>query len=156
MRRLFFLCLVGLLFFGAENSLAAEAVFFAGLGTEINANSPTAAAISAGLVLGLDISRHWALGGRGSFSYNTSDFSVAESVAFIRRYLLPGSFGPFIQGEAGCTFIFSQDDPLFIFTGALAAGWRFRLAERGFIESALRFGYPFLFGIGLTAGIRSR
>ena len=148
MKRLLILCL-----FCLPPKLSAMEGLFAGLGTEINANSVNEPAISGGLVLGFDLYPHWALGFKASYSHNMNDTSVLEPQALFRYYLAPLCRGPFAQAEAGCSIIFAPDSTYPVFTGAWAMGWRFNLASIGYLEPALRIGYPFLWGLNLTAGI---
>ena len=149
MRFILILCLLCL-----GVSVGALEGIYAGLGTEINANSPRGPAVLGGLTLGFDLHRHWTAGLRAGYSPNMYVSSALEPVAFGRYYLLPGSGGPFVQGEAGCIIIFAFDEDFIVFSGGFATGWRFNLARNVYVEPALRLGYPYLFGVSLNAGLR--
>ena len=132
----------------------AQTGIFAGLGTEINANSPQGPAVSGGLAAGLDMFNHFALGLKAAYNTNLQTESILEPQLFIRYYFAPGFIGPFSQGDAGCAIISSGNDTHYVFTGGLQAGWRFIIAETVFLEPAMRIGYPFLFGVNLTLNIK--
>jgi outer membrane protein OmpA-like peptidoglycan-associated protein len=40
------------------------------------------------------------------------------------------------------------------FSGGLSAGWRFNLGGNWYVEPAARVGYPYIWGFGVTAGIK--
>jgi len=151
MRRLLILCLICL-----PLGVSALEGLFAGLGTEINGNSVNEPAISASLVLGLDLHPHWGLGLKASYSHNMDDTSVLEPQALLRYYLAPLCRGPYAQAEAGCSIIFATSNTHPVLTGAWAMGWRFNLTTKGYLEPALRIGYPFFWGLNLTAGFLIR
>ena len=135
-------------------SLFALEGFFAGLSTEINANSPRGPGISGGITLGLDWHQHGALGLKTAYNPNLFVSGALESLALVRYYLAPGCMGPFAQAEAGLIYIFAIDEDYLVFNGGLTTGWRFSFGANGYMEPALRVGYPFLWGLGVTAGLR--
>jgi len=82
-----------------------------------------------------------------------------EALAHYRLYL-PYSINNtslFVQAEAGIVLIaFEKIDNTSQLTpsAGLAAGWRFPLGTRFYIEPVIRGGYPYIFGAGLSAGIK--
>jgi hypothetical protein len=154
-----FLC-TGVYVFAQESSAAEGALapsefgIFTGLGTEINANSPRGPAISGSAVLGFDLLQNLAIGIKAAFNPNLYAAGTLETLLLVRYYLLPGFVGPFAQAEAGCTFIFADNGNYLVFTGGWTSGWRVKLTSNVFLEPAMRIGYPFFWGISLTAGMR--
>jgi len=82
-------------------------------------------------------------------------------IGFLLRYYLKGSgfnSGPFVQLTGGQALFFKNDDISLptnwgILTVGVNLGWRINLGKLFFIEPALRAGYPYLIGGGLSAGI---
>ena len=114
------------------------------------------------LALGIDYSLPslpLAIGLSAAGSYNFSNTVVIEAESFFRWYF-PGMrhTGFFAQADAGFSYIMENLDgstenyPMFL--GGLRAGYRLPLGQSFFIEPYARGGYPFVFGIGLLAGIR--
>ena len=66
------------------------------------------------------------------------------------------STGPFVQAEGGFVLIAYDgfDNGRFAPSAGLGLGWRIPLGERFFAEPALRIGYFYMLGVGVTAGIR--
>jgi outer membrane protein OmpA-like peptidoglycan-associated protein len=67
--------------------------------------------------------------------------------------------GPFVQAEAGGVVFFERGYHRFLeafpaFSGGLSAGWRFTFGKHWYAEPALRFGYPHIWGLNVTAGFR--
>jgi hypothetical protein len=68
--------------------------------------------------------------------------------------------GLFIQFNGG-PVIFTRDDnniaipaEMYMISAGLSLGWRFLLGEHFFVEPAVRAGYPYIAGTGLSAGVR--
>ena len=139
-----FLCTIGGLY-------AIEGGFI-GLGPEINGNTREGAAIGGGLTFGIDLNSRFALGLKTSFSHNLNTVGTLEPLAFF-RYKLPLG-GLFLQAETGAAVYFEHGEAYPAFSGGLAAGWRFNLGKNWYLEPALRGGYPFIWGLGITAGYR--
>ena len=84
---------------------------------------------------------------------------ILEMGFFFRLYLpfARGAKGPFVQIIAG-TVLFGGPPTLPAQTGSfsvgLGLGWRFLLGSRLYIEPAVRAGYPYLAGGGVSFGCR--
>jgi len=143
---------------------------FVGLGPEINGLSRSGVAIGGGISLGFDFSlfnnkADFSAGQRTSFYHNLDTISTLEVLGFFRYYLpwlhLPRKIdGPFVQAEAGCIVFFEDEINLPVFSGGLSVGWRFLFPRKNnssqiwYIEPAARVGYPHLWGVNVTVGIR--
>ena len=150
------LCILSLLLFAGN--LYAQSGLFAGLGIEANANTREGAALGGGLTLGFDINENFAAGAKVTFSSNIDTVSTLEPAAFFRYYLsqiLPLPLGNlFAQAEIGVSLFFEDDASYPSFYGGLAAGWRFNVWNGIYLEPLIRFGYPCIWGIGLSFGYR--
>jgi hypothetical protein len=102
------------------------------------------------------------IGLRGAFFSSHEGISTIE-LNFLLRFFLQGVdalSGLFIQLAVGPVIIagFGEDISFPSNIGALSAGaslgWRFLFANRWFLEPAVRAGYPYLAGAGLSAGVR--
>jgi hypothetical protein len=90
------------------------------------------------------------------YALNFEEYSFVETLIFL-RYFFFGSgansganTGPFVQFSAGPVF-FSGSGTI---SAGLSAGWRFPLGTQYYIEAAVKGGYPYLAGAGVSAGIR--
>jgi len=111
---------------------------------------------AGGAVLGFDINlpHSLALGLTVTYSNNFSGISVIEPAALFRWYILGSSAGLFLQADAGAYLVLEDGELIPLFMGGLRGGFRLLLGESFFIEPYGRVGYPFVFGIGVIAGIR--
>ena len=151
--RYVFLIFVAAFTFG---NLSAMEGFFVGLGTEINANAPRGPGVSASFIFGADLNPHWAVGAKAAYNPNVYVSGTLEPSLLARYYLTSGSNGPFAQAELGCVIIFAVDNDYLGFSGGVVTGWRFDLSKSVYLEPALRFGYPYLMGLGVMAGFRQK
>jgi len=86
---------------------------------------------------------------------------MLELALFMRFYLLgpEASTGLYIQVTAGAAMFASESavslpsEEVSISAG-LAVGWRFPLGNHWYIEPAIRAGYPYIAGAGVSAGFR--
>lgn len=141
----------------AQYNDAANGRLFAGVSTELNNHSNDGTAIGGGLMAGYALNNQFAAGLRVSFFYDLKILSSLEPNAFFRYTLplfenLPWLYGFFMQAEIGCIFYFYRGGVYPAFSGGLAAGWRYNFHDNFFIEPLVRFGYPHMWGIGVTAG----
>jgi hypothetical protein len=137
--------------------LPAEEGFFIAPAAEVSLFSVEKAAFGAGLAFGYD--------GRATLGYRALCFvdpdglATLELVLFFRAYLPPGrQDGFFIQAGVGPS-IFAREGALFppganSTSAGVALGWRFPLGKYFYIEPALRAGYPYIAGAGVSAGFR--
>jgi len=87
--------------------------------------------------------------------------SILE-LAFLLRFYLRGTgaySGPFLQMSGGPILIgmdgnFDFPSELGVISAGITFGWRFLFIDRLFIEPSIRGGYPYMFGAGLSGGIR--
>lgn len=84
-----------------------------------------------------------------------------EITQLLRVYLLKNKpyTGLFVQFNGGPVIFFAEDDwsiPAVSesFSVGLTLGWRFPLGNYFYIEPAVRGGYPFIVGGGLSAGFK--
>jgi hypothetical protein len=87
---------------------------------------------------------------------------------FLLRFYLPGLFrpeaaassGPFIQFNGGPVIFARHENSISMpseigtLSVGLSVGWRFLFGRHFFIEPAVRAGYPYIIGAGLSAGLR--
>jgi len=115
-------------------------------------------AVGCGIVFGGSLDGK-GIGLRLLYVQDAENFIFFEAVAHIRLYLSPerDNTGIFLQAEGGVVF-FSYEK--FEFTGYLApvgsigAGWRFIMKDKWYIEPFVRGGYPYIFGIGFSTGLK--
>jgi len=137
---------------------------FVGISPEINGYTREGFSVGGGLVYGINLNDSFSAGIKAGFFDNLDTLTALDTVLFFRYYLpwlhLPKSTdGPFAQLEAGSVILFERgydaNPEVFpSFSGGLSIGWRFNLGERWFVEPAVRGGYPHIWGINITAGIR--
>ena len=139
-------------FFMAQSLCALSGAFF-GIGAEVNANTREGAALAGGVSLGVELNRYFSLGLNTSFSSNLDTIHALEPSALFRYYPPLNQPSLFVQGELGTAVFFENGKVFPAFLGAIGAGWHFKL-DRWYIEPILRFGYPFIWGLGLSVGIR--
>jgi len=123
--------------------------FFVGLGSEVNNNAKKGNAIGSNMALGYDMSKHFALGVNTIYSNDLEEEITLESKLMLRYYLPVG--GPFMQAEAGGA-LNKNDKNSIVPQGGMATGWRFSVDKEWFVEPAVRGGYPYVWGTGITLG----
>jgi hypothetical protein len=131
--------------------------FFTGAGVETALFNERGAAFGGGLCLGYGYG-DGALGFR-AFCFTGGGITTVELGLFLRVYPFRENEGFFVQAEAGAgLFALNGDFTVPAETGrfsvGLAAGWRFPLGERWYVEPFLRAGYPYIAGGGVSAGFR--
>jgi outer membrane protein OmpA-like peptidoglycan-associated protein len=137
---------------------------FAGIGPEINIYSRAGLAFGGALILGIDFNDDFSAGLKTAFFDNFDTIGAFETLLFFRYYLpwlhLPKSTdGPFAQIEAGSVILFERGyyknlEAFPSFSGGLSAGWRFNFGGHWYLEPSMRTGYPHIWGLNVTAGIR--
>jgi len=96
------------------------------------------------------------------YAQDTEGYISMEALAHFRYYFsflthAEVNTGLFLQAEGGAV-LFAYKKPAI--TGywspvvGLAAGWRFPLSARWYIEPRIRGGYPYYFGVGVSGGMR--
>jgi len=105
------------------------------------------------------------IGLKTSLFSDGGEFKVFEVDLQLRFYTLGRNAydGIFIQLIGGASFVnYSEDFSGFfsfpsrtgIFNAGFGVGWRFLYFNRVFFEPAVRFGYPYFVGLGLSTGLR--
>jgi len=135
-----------------------ERRFASGLGLEWDMNSRHN--FAGGLPLSFDYNlpvdaAPFAIGMTITTSANFSNAIVLEPAGMFRWYFLGGGHtGFFAQADIGAYLIF--EDGIFypLFLGGLRGGYRLPFGSMFYVDPYVRVGYPFVFGIGASAGIR--
>jgi len=128
--------------------------FFIGIGNELNGNSHIGIVTSIDLTLGLDINRTFGIAAKTAYHHDMNYVNTIEPRLLLRLYLTPANIRPFIQTETGAVVIRAADNNYCKFSAGITAGCRFTMTRLLYIEPALRLGYPYLWGAGITAGFR--
>jgi hypothetical protein len=131
--------------------------FFIAPAAEVSLFSVEEAAFGAGLAFGYD--GRATLGYRALFFADPDGLATLELHLFFRVYLPPDRRdGFFIQAGVGPS-VFARNGALFppkvnSTSAGVGLGWRFMLGKYFYIEPALRAGYPYIAGAGVSAGFR--
>jgi len=117
--------------------------------------------IGGGFALGADDTL--ALGLRFLYMIEPASDSVsALELSVFLRYYLRGEFaysGPFVQLNLG-TVMFAYQDSMSVpagagtFSAGAGFGWRIPLGKYWFLEPAVRAGYPYMYGAGVSIALR--
>ena len=146
---LFALCLCGRLFAQEDGYKMAL-----GPGVEWNMNADRNFATGAALGADYNLFNAFAAGLSVGFSANFTAFTAIESAAMFRWYVFGDNrAGLFAQADAGL-FLYMEDvetKPMFL--GGLRAGYRLPLGAMFYVEPYARGGYPFVFSVGVNAGM---
>lgn len=140
-----------------QSVCAQESKVALGAGMEMNMNAHNY--FAGGAVLGLDVNlpRSFAAGLSATASFKDTGLTAIEAAAMLRRYF--GSKGFFFaQADAGALFYleaaYRAEKIRTLFSGGLRAGVRLPIGSLWYIEPYARGGYPFIFSVGVIAGIR--
>ena len=143
---------------GSTQTHALDTLFI-GFGPEVNGHSRKGAALGLNLIFGMDFDTYFATGLKTSFSHDFDTVNVWNFQLFFRYYLpwlrsaVPVS-GFFVQAETGGLLAFEDNEIFPTFSAGISAGWRYNLPRNWYIEPAVRFGYPHIWGLEITAGYR--
>jgi len=94
------------------------------------------------------------------YFFDSNNINILEITIFMRFFILGNNvnYGPFFQLITG-TVIYERDNFTSIpadigsMSVGVGFGWRFLLANRWFAEPAIRAGYPYILGMGVSTGI---
>lgn len=147
-----------------EQLLGRAAVWYKaaiGLQVEANKNSLDAIAPAVGFTFDYGLARKFALGAKIIASYDSNEkdntLFVVEPLLTARLYLVSPTGEPlaglFFEGEGGYSLLFVNSEMTSVFNAGGTVGFRF-VFNQFYVEPELRCGYPYLFGIGLGAGLR--
>jgi hypothetical protein len=138
-----------------DEKVGNRSYFYAGGGIELSQNSLRYYAMSEVASITYDINNLMAVGFKVVMSENFGKTIVAEPELYYRVYVAKFLWGRvFAQLDLGASYIIDDKDlypePLM----GVSAGVRFPFLGRFYAEPYLRFGYPFMWGLGATGGIR--
>ncbi|MDR1898849.1 MAG: hypothetical protein LBQ55_02460 [Treponema sp.] len=128
--------------------------FFAGGLAETTLFSAESLSFGGGLAAGYD-GGATALGIRAAAFADPEGIMALEACFFFRLYFPRlGNGGFFLQLNAGPSLYHRDGYDLWAaaVSAGLQAGWRFVFNRRFYLEPALRMGYPYIAGAGLSAG----
>ena len=126
-----------------------------GIGPEWNMNSRENFALGGVFTFNINFASIFAAGINVTVSYNFSSIIVIEPAALFRWYFLGSNYnGWFLQTDLGAFLVLEEEHIVPVFTGSLKGGIRLPFGETFFIEPYGRIGYPFMFGIGVLAGVK--
>jgi len=105
------------------------------------------------------------IGLKGTFFSAGENFKILEVDLLLRFYTFGKNAyeGPFVQFIGGASLInysegfsgfFEFPSKAGIFNAGFGIGWRYLYYNRVFFEPAIRFGYPYFMGLGLSGGVR--
>lgn len=133
----------------------------AGAGVEVSKNSLEFIAPAASASFDYALARKIVLGARIVMSYDVHEkdnslFSM-ETLASARFYLVSPSGEPvtglFVEALIGASILFVNSEATGCLNFGGASGFRKTFGSI-YLEPALRFGYPYMFGASLSAGLR--
>ena len=154
MKKIFAITFFTLILLCAVGGLHAVDGFYIGISPEAGAYTRFGAAIGGSLSAGVEINRQFSAGVITSIFHNLDTVLSVDPKAFFRYYIPLPAYGLFVQAETGCVVFFEFNEAFPAFSGSVSAGWRFNFAENWYAEPAARFGYPFIWGVGVSAGVR--
>ena len=142
-----------------EEESSQRLKFFIAPQIEILGFSREGPAFGGGFAIGAE--DRIAIGTRLMYMLDSEGLNTMEIAVFMRFYLLNSKdcTGLFVQVNGGAV-VFEYKDNVSLpsefgsLSAGISAGWRFPLRERWYIEPAIRAGYPFMVGVGLSAGFR--
>ena len=142
-----------------EEQSAKRSGFFIAPLVEVLGYSRKGPAFGGGLAIGAG--NGVAIGAHFLYTVDTELVSALELAVFMRFYLLgpEAHSGPFVQITVGAAVFALKSIVSFpaeagTISAGLTAGWRFLLRDRWYIEPAIRAGYPYIAGAGVSAGFR--
>jgi len=101
------------------------------------------------------------IGLKVTWFFSPDDLGTVEINLLLRFYLLGASAysGPYLQIMGGPSLFyrsgeFSVPSDFGIVSAGVGFGWRFLFLNRWFVEPAVRGGFPYLIGAGVSAGVR--
>ena len=140
-----------------QPALERREVFFIAPLAEAIGYSYTSIAYGGGLAIGSGSGT--AVGLRFLYATDPENYIFMEILFFLRFYFLgsEASTGPFLQFNGG-PVIYADSVPELSGYGGISAGlnagWRLPIGRNFFIEPAVRVGYPYIVGGGISSGLR--
>ena len=142
------------------NASTYKKVAIGGIG-EINKNSIEFVAPAAGIAFDFSLWRKFSVGAKILLSYDyrekQNQIFTIETLGTLRYYIVSFSGEPvsgiYLEAQGGISSLIVDSKLKTVFNAGGAAGYRFTLGSF-YIEPELRFGYPYMCGAGLAAGMR--
>ena len=142
------------------NASTYKKVAIGGIG-EINKNSIEFVAPAAGVAFDFSLWRKFSVGAKILLSYDyhekQNQIFTIETLGTLRYYIVSFSGEPvsgiYLEAQGGISSLIVDSKLKTVFNAGGAAGYRFTLGSF-YIEPELRFGYPYMCGAGLAAGMR--
>jgi hypothetical protein len=155
---LFFVLTVSPLF--AQDMAAGREEIWVTSVAETNLFSVSNMAFGGGVALGYGDGLSF--GFKVVYLIDTSKVKTLEFNFLLRFYLprLTGHSGLFIQLNGGPVLFAQEGDKVAMpselgtFSVGVSVGWRFIVSNYFYLEPAVRAGYPYIVGLGLSAGVR--
>ena len=131
----------------------------------------TSSGISAGGSLAVAYESKFSFGFKAAWFFDMNNNLDALELNFLLRYYFmdsaeavsspegASSAGPWLQLTGGPALFFDKGENASIpakwgrFSAGLTFGWRFLLGKLFFAEPYIRVGYPYIAGIGVSAGV---
>jgi len=122
--------------------------------------------VSVGGSLALAYGSKFSIGFQTAWFFDTNkELDVLEMNLLLRYYLTGGSTaaasaGPYLQLTGGPALFFDKRESVSVpaswgrVSAGLTFGWRFLFGKMFFAEPYIRGGYPYIFGLGVSAGVR--
>jgi hypothetical protein len=149
-----FMLLVPLCLLASGAAIAQEKPWALGIGLEGNMNTFRSVSGASWLSATIDLGGYFAAGIKTGYSHNFADSGTLEMAALGRWYFLAVKESRlFAQAELGADLIFYDQKTIPSLLGGLALGWNIPLGPV-YLEPALRGGYPYIWGAGLSFGWR--
>ena len=150
-----------------EQLLGRAAIYYKsalGFMAEANKNCVESIAPAGGISFDYSFVRRFSFGLKAVVSYDLygkrvdeNEVVTFEPLATLRAYVAspsgePGA-GLFLEGQGGATILFVNDEVRSVGNAGVSLGYRTAIGN-AYIEPYLRGGYPYLFGAGLSLGVR--
>lgn len=147
-----------------EQLFGRAAIYYkAAIGAVLEGNKNSVSNISPAFGISFDYSlfRKVSFGVKALVNYDAlekkSTVYVIESLVFLRWYVVSPtgepSTGLFVEGHGGIEIIFVNSSDKIVPSAGLSIGFRFPMGNF-YLEPTIRGGYPYMFGIGISAGLR--
>ena len=132
-----------------------------GIGLDLNKNSLDGIGIGGGLLFDYALFRNFAIGLKilvsGDFFEKQNEIFTIEPLFSTRFYVVSPSgesvTGLFIEGDIGTSLIFANSNLNYSLNAGIELGFRQGI-DYFYFEPFIRGGYPYLFGVGVSCGVR--
>jgi hypothetical protein len=132
-----------------------------GFGLDVNKNSLASIGLGGGLLFDYALFRNFAIGLKilvsGDFFEKQNEIFTIEPLFSTRFYVVSPSgesvTGLFIEGDIGASLIFANSNLNYSLNAGIELGFRQGI-DYFYFEPFIRGGYPYLFGAGVSCGVR--